>query len=51
MFDNRSILILDLKTKNSLNVNGHSLKPYIGEEGIPPTHSEELQLLEIPATN
>ena len=51
MFDNGSILILDLKTKNSFKVNGHRLKPYIGEEGPLPTHSEELQLLDISATN
>ena len=51
MFDNGSVLILDPKTKNSFKVNGHRLKPYIGEEGPPPTHSEELQLLEISATN
>ena len=49
MFDNGSVLILDPKTKNSFKVNGHRLKPYIGE-GPPPTCSEELQLLEIPAT-
>ena len=51
VFDNRSVLILDPKTKNSFKVNGHRLKPSIGEERPPPTHSEELQLLEIPATN
>ena len=51
MFDNGSVLILDPKTKNSFKVNEHRLKPYIGEEGPPPTHSEELQLHEISATN
>ena len=51
VFDNGSVLILYPKTKNSFKVNGHRLKPYIGEEGPPPTHSEELQLLEISATN
>ena len=51
MFDNRSILILDPKTKNSFKVNGHRLKPFIGEEGPPPTHNEELKLLDILATN
>ena len=51
MFDNGSVLILDPKTKNSLKVNRHRLKPYIGEEGSPPTHSEELQPLEISAPN
>ena len=51
MFDNGSVLILDPKTKNSFKVNGYRLKPYIGEEGPPPTHSEELELLEISATN
>ena len=50
-FDNRSVLILDPKTKNSFKVNGHRLKPYIGEEGPPPLHDEELQLLKISATN
>ena len=50
-FDNGSVLILDPKTKNSFKVNGHRLKPYIGEEGPPPTHSEELQLLETSVTN
>ena len=51
VFDNGSVLILDPKTKNSFKVNEHRLKPYIGEEGPPPTHSEELLLLEISATN
>ena len=51
MFDNRSVLILDPKTKISFKVNGHRLEPYIGEEGPPPIHNEELQLLEISATN
>ena len=32
VFDNGSVLILDPKTKNSFKVNGHRLKPYIGEE-------------------
>ena len=41
-YDNRSFLILDPKIKNSFKVNGHRLKPYIGEEGPPPPHSEEL---------
>ena len=50
-FDNRSVLLLDLMTKNSFKVNGHRLKPYIGEEEPPPTHRQELQLLEISATN
>ena len=50
-FDNGLVLILDPKTKNSLKLNGHRLKPYIGEEGPPPTHSEELQFLEISATS
>ena len=50
VFANGSVLILDPKTKNSFKVNGHRLKPYI-VEGPPPTHSEELQLLEIPSTN
>ena len=34
MYDNGSVLILDPKTKNSFKVNGHRLKPYIGEEGL-----------------
>ena len=51
VFDNGSVLILDPKTKNSFKVNGHRLKPYIGEEGPPLPHSEELQLLETSATN
>ena len=51
VFDNGSVLILDPKTNNSFKVNEHRLKPYIGEEGPPPTHSEELQLLDISATN
>ena len=51
MFDNGSVLILDPKTKNSFKVNGHRLKPYIGEEGPSPPHNEELQSLEISATN
>ena len=51
VFDNGSVLILDPKTKNSFEVNGHILKPYIGEEGPPPLPNEELQLLEISATN
>ena len=50
-FDNESVLILDHKTKNSFKVNGHSLKPYIGEEGPLTLHKEELQLLKISATN
>ena len=49
VYDNRSVLILDLKTQNSFKVNGHRLKPYIGEEGPPPPQSEELQSLEISA--
>ena len=49
MYDNESVLIFNLKTKNSFKVNGHRLKPYIGEEGPPPPHSEELQSLEISA--
>ena len=51
VFDNGSVLILDPKTKNSLKVNRHRLKPYIGEEGPSPPHSEELQSLEISATS
>ena len=51
MIDNGSVLILDPKTKNPFKVNGHRLKLYIGEEGPPPPHSEELQPLEISATN
>ena len=51
VFDNGSILILDPMTKNSFKVSGHRLKPYIGEQGPPPLHNEELQLLEISATN
>ena len=50
-FDNGSVLILDHKTKNSFKMNGHRLKPYIGEEGPPPIHDQELQLLETSATN
>ena len=50
-FDNGSVLILYPKTESSFKVNGHRLKPYIGEEGPPPTHRKELQLLKIPATN
>ena len=50
-FDKGSVLILDPKTKTSFKVNGHRLKPYIGEEELPPTHSEELQLPDISATN
>ena len=50
-FDNGSVLILDPKNKNSFKVNEYRLKPYIGEEGPPPTHHEELQLLEISSTN
>ena len=48
---NGSVFILDPKTQNSFKVNGHRLKPYIGEEGPPPSHSEELQSLEILATS
>ena len=51
VYDNRSVLILDPKTQNSFKVNGHRLKPYIGEEGPPPPHREELQSLEISATS
>ena len=50
MYDNGSILILDPKTQNSFKVNGHRLKPYIGEEEPPPPNSEELQSLDISAT-
>ena len=50
-FNNGSVLILDPKTKNSFKVNGNRLKPYIGEGGPPPTHSEELKFLEISATS
>ena len=50
-FDNGLVLILDPKIKNSFKVNGHRLKPYIGEEGPPPTHNEELQFLEISTTS
>ena len=50
MYDNGSVLILDPKTQNSFKViNGHRLKPYIGGEGPPPPHSEELQFFEISA--
>ena len=49
VFDNGSVLILDPKTKKSFKVNRHRLKPYIGQEGPPPPHSEELQSLEISA--
>ena len=49
--NNGSVLILDPKTKNSFKVNGFRLKPYIGKEGPPPIYNEELQLLEISATN
>ena len=49
-FKNGSVLILDPKTKNSFKVNGHRLKPYIGDEGPPPLHDQELQLLETLAT-
>ena len=51
MYDNGSVLILDPKTNNSFKVNGHRLKPYIGEEGPQLPHSEELQSLEISATS
>ena len=51
VFDNGSVLILDPKTKNSFKINWHRLKPYIGEEGPSPPHSEELQPLEISATS
>ena len=51
VYDNGSVLILDPKTQNSFKVNGHKLKPYIGEEGPPPHHREELQSLEISATS
>ena len=50
VYDNGSVLILDPKTQTSFKVNGHRLKPYIGEEGRPAPHSEELQSLEISAT-
>ena len=50
-FDNGSVLILDPKTKNSFKVNGYRLKPYIGQERPPPTHSQELQFLEISANS
>ena len=50
MYDNGSVLILDPKTNNSFKVNGDRLNPYIGEEGPPPPHSEELESLEISAT-
>ena len=50
VYNNGSVLILDPKTKTFFKVNGHWLKPYIGEEGPPPLHSEELQSLEISAT-
>ena len=51
MYDNGSVLILDPKTQNSFKVDGHRLKPYIGEEGPPPPHMEELQSLEISDTS
>ena len=50
VYDNGSILILDPKANNSFMVNGHRLKPYIGEEGPLPPHIEEMQSLEISAT-
>ena len=46
VFQNGSALILDPKTNKSFKVNGHRLKPYIGEERPPPLYNEELQLLE-----
>ena len=51
MYDNGSVLILDPKTQNSFKVNGHRLKPYIGEKGPPIPHREELKFLEISATS
>ena len=51
VFDNGSVLIFDPKTKNSFKVNGHRSKPYISEEEPSPPHSEELQSLDISATN
>ena len=51
VYDNGSVLILDPKTQISFKVNGNRLKPYIGEEGPPPPHREELQSLEISATS
>ena len=51
VYDNGSVLIFDPKTQNSFKVNAHKLKPYIGEEGPPPPHREELQSLEISATS
>ena len=35
VYDNGSVLILDPKTQKSFKVNGHRLKPYIGQEGPP----------------
>ena len=51
VYNNGSVLILDPMSKNSFKVNGDRLKPYIGEEGPPPPHSEELQSLEISTTS
>ena len=51
VYDNGSVLILDPKTQNFFKVNGHRLKPFIGEEGPPPPQSEELQSLEFSATS
>ena len=42
LVDNGSVMILDPKTQNFFKVNGDRLKPYIGEKGPPPPHSEEL---------
>ena len=50
-FDNRLLLILYRKTKNSFKINGHRSTPYIDEERLPHNHKEELELLEISATN
>ena len=50
VFKTGSVLILDPKTKNSCKVNGHRLKPYIGEEGPPPLHDQEPKILKTLAT-
>ena len=49
-FDNGPVLILDLKTSKSFEVNVHILKPSIGKEEPPPIHDQEMQLLKTSAT-
>ena len=44
------ILLATETSVGNFKVNGHRLKPYIGE-GPPTPHSEELQSLEISATS